>query len=567
GVDDRLSVGRDYFTVLFKLMSTAQPNDDQREFRCIHCDGKILVPKSLPPTTGPCPHCSLEITSPGPEAEDKPAEVDPIFGHPTSVNPVAPAKVEEPAPVADEEPPAPVEEKTETPSPKPTKEELEAKAEREARTREAKEAAERAEAQRKEIEAQRRQAQKEREAAQAEQQAAQAEQQARQAEAEAAKRKEAEQKEAEKQRAKQEAAEKEKVASQEKLQSVVASEPSEEPLDASAVEKKGESEAKNKSRGRKVPVAALIVLFLLIGAAAAVFVLGPKFLKGPEGPPMVQPGLNQQLREKQYLESGWEVDAREVLGHFLAADRAAGKAAYSIRGSELLGEMDDFYDGVRIDDSDTPMEAFAVFPLVMKDKQRGIFMLTYDQPPVFELNEFFVPISPLRVQHGVEEPGLLLASVARRTNFTAESLKVHAIFKRTPDGLRLDWETFVQTKYRTMRDFLELPSAGTSKVFRVIMSETVPQNRRVPAGYRTYMVADPAYAREDSARVDVAVDSDIGQALSILNWRGTKEGRAVAKTATVELGWSDEAVPQLQVKKFICWEFLGVGGDAAPAAR
>ncbi len=35
------------------------------------------------------------------------------------------------------------------------------------------------------------------------------------------------------------------------------------------------------------------------------------------------------------------------------------------------------------------------------------------------------------------------------------------------------------------------------------------------------MIADSAYPKEDSARVNVSVDSEIGRALSILNWRGT----------------------------------------------
>src|SRR5690606_20546795 len=32
----------------------------------IHCNGKILIPRNLPPTTGPCPHCKRTITSPEP---------------------------------------------------------------------------------------------------------------------------------------------------------------------------------------------------------------------------------------------------------------------------------------------------------------------------------------------------------------------------------------------------------------------------------------------------------------------------------------------------------------------
>ena len=58
-------------------MSTPGLNPDQREFRCVHCNGKIVVPKDLPPTAGPCPHCEKEITSPGPEID---LAVDPIFG-------------------------------------------------------------------------------------------------------------------------------------------------------------------------------------------------------------------------------------------------------------------------------------------------------------------------------------------------------------------------------------------------------------------------------------------------------------------------------------------------------
>ena len=29
-----------------------------------HCNGRILIPRDLPPTTGPCPHCGGVITSP-----------------------------------------------------------------------------------------------------------------------------------------------------------------------------------------------------------------------------------------------------------------------------------------------------------------------------------------------------------------------------------------------------------------------------------------------------------------------------------------------------------------------
>ena len=62
------------------------------------------------------------------------------------------------------------------------------------------------------------------------------------------------------------------------------------------------------------------------------------------------------------------------------------------------------------------------------------------------------------------------------------------------------------------------------------------------------------------------VDSDAGRALSILNWRGTKENRPLTRTATLELKWSGSATAsELEISRFVCWEFLGLGGEETPA--
>jgi hypothetical protein len=86
-------------------------------------------------------------------------------------------------------------------------------------------------------------------------------------------------------------------------------------------------------------------------------------------------------------------------------------------------------------------------------------------------------------------------------------------------------------------------------------------------GTRTYRVADPANTG-DTARINVKVDSEIGRALSLINWRGTKESRPITRTATVELKWTGEPdAPELEISRFICWEFLGLGGqDTSPTA-
>lgn len=424
-------------------MSSTPIPPGQREFRCHHCQGRILVPVTLPPTTGPCPHCSQTITSPGPE---NPA--------PTLVAAAPPAPPAAPAPVAA---PPPVE---------------------------------------------------------------------------------------------------------------PAQKPSPEPAGKTPKNKKAKAANSPKAASKPPSRAGLLISCALLIPAilgGGLWLMLKKMHATPDTPPfsLTAPGPEQAaLLEQQYLESGWETEAREVLARFLAADTPNGKAAYSIRGGELLGEMQAFYGHAPIDDSDTPVNAFSSFRLTLEDRKRGIFMMTYDLPPSFEMAQFFSPIVPLRVQYHLEEQGMLIEELSRTANFVTEPMLVHALFKRTPEGLRVDWETFVQTKYRRMRDFIELPEAGRKGVFRVIISETVPQNRAVPAGHRVYLISDPAHRAEDSTRINVPVDTDIGRALSILNWRGTNGGRATARTATVELRWSNHEVPQIELSRFLCWEFLGVGGEA-----
>ncbi len=71
-------------------MTDAPISKDQRDFCCRHCKGTIRISKTLPPTTGPCPHCSGIITSPALES----AESVPLAIAPTSIQetpPLAPA--------------------------------------------------------------------------------------------------------------------------------------------------------------------------------------------------------------------------------------------------------------------------------------------------------------------------------------------------------------------------------------------------------------------------------------------------------------------------------------------
>jgi len=299
----------------------------------------------------------------------------------------------------------------------------------------------------------------------------------------------------------------------------------------------------------------------------AVVYLASKELGRNVEPPTVRAAAGDPaIQEANYIRSGWQKDAYQLLRGYMAATTTQDKVPFVLNGAALATKIEDFYGGGVITDSDTPAEAFSIYELSEEDRKRGLFMMIYDKPPQFEMREFFRPLASWEVQYGVDETDQLLSTLSRVGNFATEPLRVHAFFKRTPEGLKLDWEIFAQTKYRTLQNFTELPELGQTGVFRVFIVEDVPDKGRAVAGTRTYRLVDPANTT-DSARVNVKVDSEPGRALSVINWRGTKENHPITRTATVELRWGGEAnTADLEISRFVCWEFLGLGGQPTPAS-
>lgn len=308
----------------------------------------------------------------------------------------------------------------------------------------------------------------------------------------------------------------------------------------------------------------LVLLGLVLVGGTAVYFASKEFGRNAEPPPLKLTKGDPVVNEANYLRIGWQKDAYKLLRGYLAATTSKDKIPYILNGGELTTKVEDFYGGGVINDSDTPVDAFSIYELSEEDRKRGLFMMIYDQPPQFDMKEFFRPLASLEVQYGVDEADLLLSTLALVRNFAMEPLRVHALFKRTPQGLKLDWEIFIQTKYRTLQTFVELPEVAQQHVFRIFIVEDVPDKGKALTGTRTYRVADPANTG-DSARINVKVDSETGRALSIINWRGTQDNRPITRTATVELKWAGVASsPELEISRFICWEFLGLGGQETP---
>jgi hypothetical protein len=322
--------------------------------------------------------------------------------------------------------------------------------------------------------------------------------------------------------------------------------------------------AEKPKRSGMIPT--LVVMFLLILAIGGAMIFLFKEMGTQVAPPVAKAPISKPtVNEANYIRIGWQKEAYQLLKNYMAAQDTQSKIPFILRGSELSSKIEEFYGGSVIVDSDTPAGAFSIYELSEEDRKRGLFMMIYDQPPQFEMKEFFRPLASLEVQYGVDEADLLLSTLARVGNFAMEPLRVHAFFKKTPEGLKLDWEIFAQTKYRTLQTFVELPEVGQTGVFRVFIVEDVPEKGRAVAGTRTYRIADPANTG-DTARINVKIDSEMGRALSLINWRGSKDNRPITRTATLELKWTGEsAAPELEISRFICWEFLGLGGQETPA--
>jgi ribosomal protein S27E len=314
-----------------------------------------------------------------------------------------------------------------------------------------------------------------------------------------------------------------------------------------------------------VGLAALVLALLGIAAGAYFYPLKTSPKATAAGNESAPPASS--VREENYIRVGWQKEAKQLLKTFIAAPNCDAKLPLILNAEGLASKINDFYGGAAINDNDTPADAFstASSELAADDRKRGLFMMTYDQPPQFEMKEFFRPLASLEVQYGIDEADLLLSTVSRVGNFAMEPLRVQAFFKRTPEGLKLDWELFVQTKYRTFLNFVELPELNQVGIFRVCIAEDVPDKGRTIAGTRSYRLLDPANTA-DAARLNVKIDSDIGRTLSTLNWRGIENAKPQLRTATVELKWlENDQAPELVISRFICWEFLGLGGQASPA--
>ena len=330
-----------------------------------------------------------------------------------------------------------------------------------------------------------------------------------------------------------------------------------------------------EKRGHPVLVF-LGALVIVAGALAALVFLNNNgvgsVVPAPERPAIEKEPLPQiekpVLTREEFIGEGWKSRAAASLQGFLNARNARAKSKYVIGGAGHLDEMERFYAGAEeVDESDTPAEGFSYQQLDIADRRRGLFLMRFEQSPEIKMSEFFRPVGSLEVEHGVEEPGLLLSSMAYKERFSAEPIRVMGFFKERDGKLLLDWHVYTQTKYRLFKHFVNSPHPGRVGVFRLMVREALPLGLSGEAsqGVRFFRFSDPAFGHD---RVTITVPNDglNGRILSDVAWINIAGKRDQSRYATVRLRWTDDEESKVALEEVVCWEFLGLGGEMGNAS-
>lgn len=329
-----------------------------------------------------------------------------------------------------------------------------------------------------------------------------------------------------------------------------------EPMRQREVAPSGNSR-KGGKKGNMAAVLAAIVILCLAGGATIWLAGKWKRDQADGNNTNIATGANLPVSGDDWLNRGWKKEAASVLESFMAAKSPEEKMQFVIPNDGVLEQLKIYFPEGKTD-TNTPPSAFSFSEDNLQDRKRGIFLMRYRRPAQIDIREYFAPIGNIETVMGQETPSLIEMAHRINEDSLSQPVGINAFFKKTDDGLKLDSSVFIQGKFRTFKSFTEYPQPGESKIFRVVASEVLSHALRDDASVRSYKLADYAY-QQDFVNLPVKVDSEVGKIFSVLNWRGSSK-RVFPRTATVELGWTDTVPSVLELRKILCWEFLGVGG-------
>jgi len=230
--------------------------------------------------------------------------------------------------------------------------------------------------------------------------------------------------------------------------------------------------------------------------------------------------------------------------------------------------MKAFYKGDVIVAEDLRPDFFTETLMEQSDQERGIKLLQFERPSQVKLGSF-PPIFDVEVGTGLAEADIQTRFRSQQQFLEMEAIRAQVFLKKVEGEFLVDWETYIQTKNRTLRDFVGNPDSGKTETFRILLTEDISTTYEKNQSLRNYRLSDPTHYKEDWAIVTVQRDSKIGKLLEKYAWTDVsgKSPNNTNSSATVRLRWSNDQIPVLELAEVICWEFLGVGGDPSNLSR
>lgn len=159
----------------------------------------------------------------------------------------------------------------------------------------------------------------------------------------------------------------------------------------------------------------------------------------------------------------------------------------------------------------------------------------------------------------------LVKEVPHESNPDAKRLEMIAFFRQTHDGIKLDWESYVQAQDGLLRKFLQNDSSAPG-IFRVRLTRSHYFGKAQPA-HTICVQLDDLVSLPKQPFVFIPENSEL--ALEIkehLPWSANI--LKSTRYATVQLSWKSSlrspGKRNLVIDELLCWELLGVGSEATP---
>jgi len=212
-----------------------------------------------------------------------------------------------------------------------------------------------------------------------------------------------------------------------------------------------------------------------------------------------------------------------------------------------------------------PLSAFDILSpgsLSEEDLRRGILLLLY-QTTIESAPSPGIPRLPAGMQLAPNPAGVFAASSATDGPRPRTPRRALAFFRQDSQRIRLDWEVFIQTWDRSLAAFRDGRLGDGPMRFRVVIVRGAPTPESAgPTPSENFCLLDPLHAQD---MIQIKVDSSAAPAPQLAAMLAQNPDAASKPwAATLDLK-RDPQTGLIYVHRFVCHEFLGLGGVSSAA--